>query len=173
MKHNLIHRCYFLFICKHESADCVTNRHKIHKRIILFSYWWVIKSLKCKLKPKQNLISLIKLLKNDSLYTQTLKPVPLLSCYGGISLGLQKVLLKLNQALLQWWLCAVREAGQDISRTNEGCSWLECFNLALCVQGVIYGLVLIVNFTFSSQLSLTLHWSTPGDDFRDFPGCQN
>ena len=59
----------FLFICKPESADCVTYCHQIHERISLFSYWWVIKSLKCKLKLKQNLISLIMLLKNDSCYT--------------------------------------------------------------------------------------------------------
>lgn len=29
-----------------------------------------------------------------------------------------------------------------------------------------------MNFTFSSQLSLTLHWSALGYDFRDFPGCR-
>lgn len=101
----------FLFICKHESADRVTNCHKIHERIILFSYLWVIKSLKCKLKPKQNLISLIMLLKNDFFYIQTLKSVLLLSSCGGISLGLQKVLLKLNHTVFQGWLRAVREAG--------------------------------------------------------------
>lgn len=69
----------FLFICKHQGADCVTYCHKIHERINLFPYWWVIKSSKCKLKPKQNLISLIMLLKNYSFCTQTLKLVLLLS----------------------------------------------------------------------------------------------
>lgn len=157
----------FLFICKHESADCVPNCHKIHERIILFSYWWVIKSLKCKLKPKQNLISLIMLLKNNSFYTKTLKSVPVLSSCGGISLGLQK---SWTEPYLVPGVAPCCLWGRG---TNKACSWLECFNLALCVQGTIYSIDLIVHFAFSSQLSLTLHWSTPGDDFRDFPGCQD
>lgn len=158
----------FLFICKHESADCVTNCHKIHERIIPFSYWWVIKSLKCKLKPKQNLITLIMLLENDSFYTQTLKSVPVLSSCAGISLGLRNPTQAEPYLVPGVALCCLWGRG-----SNKGCSWLQWFYLALCIQGVIYSLDLIVNVTFSSQLSLTLHWPTPGDDFRDFPGGQD
>lgn len=53
------------------------------------------------------------LVKNDYFYTESLKSVLLLlgSC-GGISLGLQKFLLKLNHKLFQGWLCVFCEAGR-------------------------------------------------------------